>query len=78
MKGKYGGGYQLVIHCHKDKYLNQFNTSAEPNSKGNSDFYHTKVLEYIKAILPNAVLKSAFHGSFLFQVGILYKVCSKL
>ena len=21
LKSKYGGGYQLAIHCHKDKYL---------------------------------------------------------
>lgn len=28
LKSKYGGGYQLVIHCHKDKYLKTYGDTA--------------------------------------------------
>jgi len=66
LKSKYGGGYQLIIHCHKDKYLHAYGNST--NMKENAAYYHAKVLEYIQTVLPNAVLKSSFHGSFLFQI----------
>ncbi|CAD8183724.1 unnamed protein product [Paramecium octaurelia] len=62
LKSIYGGGYHLFISSHKELYL------QKNNDPHNQYYYQNMIKNYLKSILPQAILVQEFNGNFIYQV----------